>query len=132
MIFLRRLACIVAVALPLALLVKPGAAFYYDWDIHRWFIGYGGEYFHEHLRLPEVLNTSIVGMPQPVFYGYLFYPALAFWSSLLGANLALRTGLLCLVALQFAAVYLAARKALRERGAAFVSAAAVAWSIYSL
>ena len=76
---------------PLVLLGDLGANFYYDWHNHQWFVGYFGEYFRQHGAMPQVLNAAqITAMPQPIFYGWLFYPTLGFVSAVTGAALALR------------------------------------------
>jgi hypothetical protein len=76
--------------LPL-LLLWHGNAFYLDWNNHLWLIGYFGEYFRQHWAFPVTINSEqIVGMPFPVFYGILFYPAAGLISSFTGANIAIR------------------------------------------
>ncbi len=129
----RSLSYALAVLLPLALLCDLSADFYYDWHNHLWFVGYFGEYFHQHLRMPEVFNaTPAVGMLQPVFYGYLLYPCLGLLSSMLGASAAIRVGVVLTVAMEFYAVYTATQRTLKHRPMSWVVAASVIWSVYSL
>ena len=77
--------------LPVCLLWHGNNAFYYDWRNHLWLIGYFGEYFRQHWAFPITINTEqIAGLPLPVFYGYLFYPAAGLISSFTGCAFALR------------------------------------------
>jgi hypothetical protein len=77
--------------LPICLLWHGNNAFFSDWNNHLWGIGYYGEYFRRHWTFPLTLNThETAGMPYPVFYGYLFYPAAGLISSVTGSSFALR------------------------------------------
>ncbi len=77
--------------LPICLLWNGNNAFYFDWNNHLWEIGYFGEYFRRHGTFPVVLNTEqVAGIPYPVFYGYLFYPAAGLISAFTGCSFALR------------------------------------------
>ena len=77
--------------LPICLLWHGNNAFYLDWNNHLWAIGYFGEYFRRHWTFPITLNTEqIAGIPYPVFYGYLFYPAAGLISAFTGCSFALR------------------------------------------
>jgi hypothetical protein len=77
--------------LPLCLLWHGNNAFYLDWKNHLWGIGYYGEYFRRHWTFPITLNTEqIAGLPYPIFYGYLFYPAAGLISAFTGCSFALR------------------------------------------
>src|SRR5438105_2590883 len=74
-----------------ALLIDPTANLYFDGHNDQWFVAYFGEYFRQHLHLPAVFNSAAaVGMPQPIFYGAVFYPVLGLISAVTGAALALR------------------------------------------
>ena len=129
----RSLSLALAVLLPLALLCDLQADFYYDWHNHQWYVGYFGEYFRQHFRMPEVLNAApAVGLLQPVFYGYLLYPCLGLLAAIMGASAAIRVGALLAVALEFYAVYAAAQRTLRHKSFSWVVAASVIWSVYSL
>jgi hypothetical protein len=76
---------------PLCLLWHGNNAFYLDWKNHLWIIGYYGEYFRQHWTFPITLNTEqIAGLPYPIFYGYLFYPAAGLISAFTGCSFALR------------------------------------------
>ncbi len=130
---LRWLGALLVVALPLALLADLGANFFYDWHNHQWLVGYFGEYFRQHGAMPTALNVEgAVGMPQPVFYGFLLYPALGLLSAAMGAGLAIRVGALAAYLAQFAAVYLAGKNACRSRGLGFAMATAATWSIHAM
>lgn len=77
--------------LPICLLWHGNNAFYLDWNNHLWTIGYFGEYFRQHWTFPITLNTDqAAGVPYPVFYGYLFYPAAGLISAVTGCSFALR------------------------------------------
>lgn len=77
--------------LPICLLWHGNNAFYFDWNNHLWEIGYFGEYFRRHWAFPITLNTDqVAGIPYPVFYGYLFYPAAGLISAFTGCSFALR------------------------------------------
>ncbi|MEO8129424.1 MAG: hypothetical protein ABI822_20135, partial [Bryobacteraceae bacterium] len=77
--------------LPICLLWNGNNAFYLDWNNHLWIIGYFGEYFRRHWSFPITLNTEqLGGIPFPVFYGYLFYPAAGLISAFTGSSFALR------------------------------------------
>jgi hypothetical protein len=129
----RRLGALAVVALPLALLADLGENFYYDWHNHQWFIGYFGEYFRQHGTMPTALNIEgAVGMPQPVFYGFLLYPALGLLSAAMGASLTIRVAALAAYLVQFAAVYMAGKKACGSRLPGFALATAATWSIHAM
>jgi hypothetical protein len=77
--------------IPLVPLFRLHNAFYGDWVNHIWLIGYVGEYFRRHGSFPVTLDTNyMIGIPFPVFYGFLYYPIAGVVSALLGANVALR------------------------------------------
>ncbi|MBI5689425.1 MAG: hypothetical protein HZC55_04955 [Verrucomicrobia bacterium] len=116
-----------------ALLLEPGFNFHYDWHNHQWMVGYVGEFLRAQGRLPEVLHTpAAVGMPQPIFYGFLLYPILGGLSAVTGAALALRLAVAVALLGQYFSVYLAARNAARHRGVALAVALAVTWSVHGL
>ena len=76
---------------PPVLLWHGNNAFYLDWKNHLWLIAYNGEYFHRHWSFPITLNTEqVAGIPYPVFYGYLFFPAAGLISAFTGGAFALR------------------------------------------
>jgi hypothetical protein len=130
---LRILLLAAGVLAPLMLLFDPTAAFYGDWDVNLWLVGYQGEFFRDHGHFPAVLSlNSAVGLPVPVFYGYLLYPLLGFLASGVGAALALRLGCVLLLTLEGYALLCAGRSVLRDRRMAWAVAACVLWSVYSL
>src|ERR1700730_14596070 len=86
---------------PLFPLLRLHTAYYTDWANHLWLIGYFGEYFARHGSFPIALNTTMmIGLPNLVFYGFLFYPAAGLLSAVFGANLALRLLLFGVLAVQ--------------------------------
>lgn len=129
----RGVAAIVAVLLPLALLADPHSAFYVDWYNNLWLVAMHGQALRWHHAFPSVLNTDeLVGMPVPMFYGYLLYPTLGVVSSVTGAHLAIRLGCVGLVSLEFYALSSAGRAIFRHRGLAYALAVTLIWSVYSL
>ncbi len=123
----------VTVLAPLILLLDPRVGFLRDWPVHVWIIDYYAEYFRQHGDLPTVINlTRAVGMPQPVFYGYLLYPMLGVLAAIMGTAAALRVALAAMLAVQFGAVLLAGRRILGHGGLAYTVAVALVWSTYSL
>jgi len=130
---LRILLLAAGVLAPLALLFYPTAAFYGDWDVNLWLVGYQGEFFRDHGHFPAVLNLgSAVGLPVPVFYGYSLYPFLGLFAAVLGAGPALRLGCVLLLTLEGYALLCAGRNVFRDRRMAWTVAACVLWSVYSL
>ncbi|MBM3852228.1 MAG: hypothetical protein FJ399_03640, partial [Verrucomicrobia bacterium] len=122
-----------AILAPCWLLIEPGANFYYDWHNHQWLVGYFGEYVRAHLAFPETLSAAgAVGMPQPVFYGFLLYPLLGLMAAAVGAGWAIRLGVVLALAAEFLSVYCAGRIVSRHRGVALATAAAVTWSVHGL
>ena len=65
--------------------------FHNDWWVNYWIIEYYKEYFTINNSMPEVIHTWSdgrgIGRPDPVFYGFLFYPFMALISNLIGTNL---------------------------------------------
>lgn len=130
---LRLAVYVLSVLAPAALLFDPHLVFGSDWENNLWLIGAVGEYIRHHGVPPVELNSVPgVGNPIPVFYGFLFYPALGYLSAALGSALALRAGVLAILAIQFCALLAAGRRCLRHEGVSFVVAASVIWSTYSL
>jgi hypothetical protein len=130
---LRVIAFLGLALLPAALLFDLRANFFYDWHNHQWLVGYFGEYSRQHWTIPEsITGVEAIGMPHPVFYGFVLYPALGVLSAALGAGLALRVAIGLTFAVQFAAAYLAGRQMLRSRWLAVAVAASTSWSTYSL
>ena len=131
----RRGIYLLSVLVPLSLLIDINAFFHpaIDWNIQLWLIGYFGEHFRHYFGMPTVLTAApSVGMAIPLFYGYLLYPVLGFFSVFIGANLALRLGCFLMVALQFYALLCAGRAVFRHRGLAYAAAVTVIWSTYAL
>ena len=82
--------------------------FYVDWWTNIWNIEYHARYFSVHHSMPDVIHTwnpeRGIGRPDPLFYGFLFYPIMALIAQLLGTNLSLRLGIIVLWILQFVAL----------------------------
>jgi hypothetical protein len=121
------------VVVPLALLADPHSSFYVDWYNNLWLVAINGQFLRWHHGFPIVLNTDdLVGVPVPMFYGYLLYPVLGAISSVTGAHAALRLGCLGLVGVEFCALSAAGRAIFRHRGLAYALAVTLVWSVYSL
>lgn len=133
----RRILCGVGYAAslvaPLLLLLDLSANFPEDWSNHLWMIGYYGDYFRVHGTLPTVMNIApAVGLAQPVFYAWLFYPLLGLLAAAVGASLAVRLALFAMLAVQFVALVTAGRKIFGQTRMAYVVAVSVVWATYSL
>jgi len=106
---------------------------YSDWKNNLWMIGYFGEYFRRHLSFPMTFNTDPwVGMPNPLFYGPLFFPLAGLVSALIGPALALRIILFGLLWLQTTQISRMIKAIYPDSYAAWAIAAVVAFAIYPL
>jgi hypothetical protein len=122
-----------SILVPLVLLFDLTSVFYFDWGNNLWLTAYYGEYLRHHLSLPVTVNTvPSIGSPLPLFYGYLFYPAVAALSAAVGSALAIRIALLLLAVFQFYALLAAGARTFRHRGVSTLVAVSVLWSTYSL
>ena len=118
---------------PLLLLLDLSANFSEDWSNHLWMIGYYGDFFRQHGDLPTVMNIApAVGLAQPVFYAWLFYPLLGILAAAVGAALAVRLAVFAMVAIQFFALISAGRRIFGQTRVAYVVAVSVIWATYSL
>lgn len=131
--FLAGAGCAATVLLPLLPLGHLPAIFPQDWTNHQWMVAYHGDYFRAHGALPAVFNTAAaVGVPAPVFYGWLGYPLLGLLAAWTGPALALRLVVAAVVAVQFFAVRAVGRRIFQHAGLAHLVAASVVWGIYAL
>jgi hypothetical protein len=94
---------VIAALLPCIPLLNPEANFFkWDWISHQWAIGYFGEYLRSNLTFPAVLTSTLnVGVPNPIFYGYLFYPLLGSVATGVQAGISIRLFVALLFLLQF-------------------------------
>src|SRR5271157_5761697 len=123
----------VAVLFPLLLLLNVNASFDVDWYNHLWLIGYYGQYFSVHHRMPLTINThQLLLMAYPTFYGHLFYSVFGLISSLTGPNLAIRLGLVTLWALMFWLTYRVTLEFSQDRLISVALGCLVCWAIYPL
>jgi len=121
------------VTLPCLALLPLDAVFNNDWLNHCWAIGYFGAYLKAHHGISLTVNTvEQVGMPFPVFYGYLFYPVLGFLSAFVGPELAVRIAALSLFALEFGLTYAVCYRLSKRREVSVGIACLVVWAIYPL
>jgi hypothetical protein len=122
------LLCVAFVCIPL-FVISPGS----DWTNHVWMVDYFARFFSAHGRFPSELNTDqLVGMPFPVFYGYLFFPAVSVFSTVMSGNLTLRIFAALLLACQFILIYQTAWQWTKHRLFAFSLGTIMTWSIYPL
>lgn len=104
-----------------------------DWTNGVWMANYSAAYFRSHLSFPATINTNeLVGMAYPTFYGYLFFPVLAVFSTIFDANIILRLGALLVLAAQFFAVFKVIRSYSGQPWLALAVGTLVTWSIYPL
>ena len=121
-----------AAALACLPLLKVHGYFWIDWTNHLWMSGYVGRYFRVHHSMPAYFNTQQhLGMANPMFYGFLFYPSLGLLTSVISPDLLVRL-------LSPAALYIQGdmiRRAFgRVAGSGIATAIAVlvTWQIYPL
>ena len=104
-----------------------------DWYIHRWEIGYIGQYFRGQGFLPAVFNTTQWGgIPAPIFYGNLGFAVLGLFGSVLTSGTVIRLAVIFLFGAQY---YLIVRAARQLDAAAWIShsvACLVIWATYPL
>jgi hypothetical protein len=129
----RRIALLVAWLVPAWWLFDRHAAFSLDWGQNLWMTGYCGAYWRAHGVLPMTFNSaSGVGSPLPLFYGYVLYPLLAPLAAFLGSALALRCGILAVLALQVHAGQAAVKHIIPHWRVGFAITLSAVWSIYAL
>jgi hypothetical protein len=122
-----------AVAFPLLRLWPLDGQFFLDWANHKWLAGYSGEYLRHHGTVPIVLNTTgPTGMPYPVFYGSLFYPALALLTSWLSPDLVVRVVVVVVTWLELRCVSVALERYEVPPWIARAIACIVIWATYPL
>jgi hypothetical protein len=122
-----------AVALPLIPLAWIHATFAVDWYNHLWLIGYFGEFFRIHHRMPEALNAQpTLLIAYPTFYGYLLYSVLGLPGTILSPSVVVRSAVVCLWAIRFVLTYLAARALMQQRLIPLTIACLVSWETYAL
>lgn len=96
--------CIALIAFfPLCLVMNPSWAFGGDWLPVESLLGYAGQYFASHLSFPTVVNDDgVIGLPNALFYGSLYWSIGALPAALLGGVLTCRitlyAAMLCVVA----------------------------------
>ncbi len=119
--------------IPLVLLMDPYGVFYSDWKNHIWLSNYFGHYFQTHADWPQRINTfEKVGMPLPLFYGFLFYPIMGTLSAFVMAGV---TWILVVLFTQ-GAVILILRRFLQalsiDQRLKQILAIGILWAIYPL
>ena len=78
------------------------SSFYFDWGNHIGYIGYNGNYLVDNGMFPLTINSndSILN-PNPLFYGYLFYPLSGTLSTIFSPSVTLRMIVFILLFIQF-------------------------------
>lgn len=119
--------------LPLVPLAIGDNGYGYDWSSHQWLTAYFAEYLREHGSCPAVIHADqLVGIPYPVFYGTLLYPALGLAGAFVGAAWALRLAVAAALLLQSWQVFRWSWQVTGNRAASRVLVAVVGWAIYPL
>ncbi len=127
------LAGIVVVALPCLPLLDLNSIFAVDWPNQVWLINYVASFLAERHYFPAAIHTySLIGMPYPVFYGYLFFPLMGVLSFFWNADLTVRFVAVALFAAQFFLVFKLACKTTQDKFSSFCIATFVTWAIYPM
>ncbi len=109
------------------------SVFAVDWPNQVWLMNYFSSYFADHHQFPSVINTfQLIGMPYPVFYGYLFFPLMGGLSLAWNADLTVRIAAVGLFALQYWLVLKLALKSTQDKFCSFCLATLVTWAIYPM
>lgn len=104
-----------------------------DWPNQVWLINYVASFLSEQHYFPGAVHTySLIGMPYPVFYGYLFFPLMGVLSCFWNADLTVRFIATALFAVQFFLVFSLTCKVTQDKFAGFCVATFVTWAIYPL
>ncbi len=126
-------ASIIAVALPCLPLLDLHSIFAVDWPNQVWLINYVASFLTERHYFPGAVHTySLIGMPYPVFYGYLFFPLMGVLSFFWNADLTVRFVAAALFAIQFFLVFKLTNQVTEEKFASFSVATFVTWAIYPM
>ena len=104
-----------------------------DWYNSIWMMGYQKYSYLYHGIFSDVYNTcDLVGNPQAVFYGHLFYPLMGLLSIPVGPHIALRWAVIAVCLLEFLIVYRTVKRFSENGFVAFVVAVLFSWSVYPL
>jgi|TARA_Y100000310_G_C20638414_1_gene792498 hypothetical protein len=123
------------------ILIVPGffdenQGFYVDWWTNIWNIEYQSRYFSTHHSMPNIIHTwnieTGIGRPDALFYGFLFYPIMAFTAQFLGTNIALRLGIVIIWIMQFFALKKVFSKLTNYPYFDYCVTALFLWGIYPL
>ncbi len=127
---LRVLCILAAILAGLPLFAK---AFDTDWVNDVWMINYQTRYLMHHFSFAHTLNTNqIVGLPYPIFYGYLFFPIMGLCSTIFDADMTVRFAALALFVLEALFAYTTLTKLTEDRRFSLVISALLVWAIYPL
>ncbi len=123
-------------------LINQELGFYFDWWPNFWHIEYFSKHFESHHSMPQVIHTWAIpspldhrggiGRPDTLFYGYLLYPLLGFFSYLVGTNLSLRLAIIGLWFLQFISLEKVFFNRTKNKVISYSISALFLWSIYPL
>ena len=96
-------------------------------------INYVSSYFAAQHSFPSVINSNqLIGMPFPLFYGYLFFPLFGTLSLLWNADLTVRLLAAGLYALQFILLFQVCLRATSNKFLSLCIAIFTTWSIYPM
>lgn len=82
--------------------------FYVDWLNNLWVIQYYARFFENNIEMPVVINTSngLIGMTNPLYYGYLYYQILGLIALLIGGARRAVIAVLVILSIAFYIIYL--------------------------
>jgi hypothetical protein len=124
---------IAAIAVLIASLPLFLKAFPQDWPNHVWMINYQARFFAHHHCFTPVLNSyEVIGIPFPIFYGYLFFPIMGMFSTVLDGNLTVRIAAIILLFFEFGLIYSSVKIFTKDAMLASAVASSVVWAIYPL
>lgn len=114
-------------------LLELNQTFAIDWPNQIWMINYVSSYLAANHSFPSVINTiQLIGMPFPVFYGYLFFPLFGMLSLLWNGDLTVRLLAAALYALQFILLFQVCLRATRKKFLSLCIGIFATWSIYPM
>jgi hypothetical protein len=126
----RSIAAIAVLVATIPLFLK---SFPQDWPNHVWMINYQARFFTHHLCFTPVLNSyEVIGIPFPIFYGYLFFPIMGLCSTVLDGNVTMRIAAIILLLYEFCLIYSCIKTFTKDALLALAVSTSVVWAIYPL
>jgi hypothetical protein len=122
-----------AVILAIFPMIDVFSSFAFDWGNHLSYMGYTGKYFFENLSFPQTFNSNdSVSYPNPIFYGYLFYPVGGMISAIFKPSESLRIIVFVLFFIQFGVCYELVYKVSKDVKTSVLISVILTFSIYPL